>query len=340
MYDSVQRGGRDIEVQAFTRRRLLHRYDVVHVNWPQFLVRWGNRSEGADVIKVLSLLALSRHRGAVLVLTGHDLEAHEHAGRRLWLQRLFMSRFVAMVDGLISHGDAATAALIDRYPALSGVPVLVVPHGHYRNVYPPVLSRAVARAQLGLDPQATVYLCVGQIRRYKNLTQFARTFAADASGQEHLVVAGEVRDERLGNELSELALSTPRVKFRPGVVPSDELATLHGAADAVVLPYRRRSVLHSGAAIMALSFDRPVVVTDSPTMRELQAVVGSAWVCCADANPASVLETARAAVRFARTDRAPLDQLGWDTIGQGVANFYASLLQTKGREGRRLRFDK
>src|SRR4051812_31079949 len=77
LYGSVAHGavaGSDVTIHEFTRRTLLERPDVVHVNWPYYLVRWTRlRSALLDVLKVLVLLKAARRRGAALVWTVHDL---------------------------------------------------------------------------------------------------------------------------------------------------------------------------------------------------------------------------------------------------------------------------
>ena len=48
------------------------------------------------------------------------------------------------------------------------------------------------------------------------------------------------------------------------------------AADLVVLPFS--DIMHSGSAILALSFNKPVLVPARGALPELQTRVGAAWV--------------------------------------------------------------
>ena len=50
-------------------------------------------------------------------------------------------------------------------------------------------------------------------------------------------------------------------------IPHEEVASYYAAADVVVLPYRR--IYQSGVVLMAMSYRRPVVVSDLPGMTEI-----------------------------------------------------------------------
>jgi hypothetical protein len=83
-------------------------------------------------------------------------------------------------------------------------------------------------------------------------------------------------------------------------------------AELVVLPYR--DVHNSGAALLALSLDRPVLVPDNEVTAELAAEVGPGWVHRYDGElTAETLRRALSAVREER--RAPRPDLSgreWD----------------------------
>jgi glycosyltransferase involved in cell wall biosynthesis len=59
-------------------------------------------------------------------------------------------------------------------------------------------------------------------------------------------------------------------------VPDSEIQVYLRAADLVVLPFSE--TLNSGSALLALSFDRPVLVPRQGALAELASEVGSEWV--------------------------------------------------------------
>ena len=325
LYGAV--AGPGVVVRPLARRDLLRRVDVVHVHWPEYLVRWppSPAVRVAEAAKVLGLLAVARRRGAVIVWTAHNLGSQEVGRDRLL--RHFLRRFAAMTDVVISLSQAGGDQVRSAYPDLRRTPVEVVRHGHYRGAYPPGPSREQARRELGVDRDAVVFLSVGQVRRYKNMTGLVDAFRRGPDPREVLVVAGEPRDGGLAREITELAGKDRRVRLDLRRLPAGDLARWHAATDVVVLAYDGPGVLNSGAALLALSLGRPVVVTTSPTTVELRSVVGSDWVHLSDGSPGASLEAARAAVGTPGTP--DLSALDWGPLGRETAAVYLRAVERR-----------
>jgi glycosyltransferase involved in cell wall biosynthesis len=171
-------------------------------------------------------------------------------------------------------------------------------------------------------------LLLGQIRRYKNVPELVAAFLASGARGAHLAVVGEVRgDPTLATEIDALAAS-PAVTARLERVPTPDVPVWHAAADVVVLPYSLATTLHSGAALLALSMGTPVVVPDTGTMRELQAVAGPDWVRTFTGGPAGALS---AALDVAGRERGPLDlgALDWPHLGRLTAAAYREVARRR-----------
>jgi beta-1,4-mannosyltransferase len=301
-----------IVVHSYTRRALLTEHpDIVHIHWPEFLVRWHDGALRAfiDVFKELALLWLARQRGAKVIWTAHDLGAHDRPD----LPRLyscFVRGFNKMVDRMISLSPAALQAVIDHYPELRSRPADIIAHGHYRGYYQEKI--ASDREIAGLHPcpsSCLTFLIFGQLRWYKNVTGLIDAFALLGKGF-RLIVAGEIRgSEDFRAEITLHAASTPGVHLVPRRIEDADVWALHQLADVVILPYRQGTALHSGAAILALSLGKPVVVRDTPTMRDLQAMVGAAWVALFDGTPTNALHVAKMLGQTTRATQANLADL-------------------------------
>ncbi|WP_147455934.1 glycosyltransferase [Nocardioides mangrovicus] len=312
--------------RPFERRTLLtERLDVVHVHWPEHLVRWDERVwvRLLDVVKVLTGLTVARRRGARLVWTAHNLRPHERAGSPL--VRLFLRQFWRRVDLVIGLTRAGVEQVHQAHPRLRRVPARVVPHGHYLACYPPVGDRAAARRALGLDPQRRVLLQFGMVRRYKNADGLVAAVVALPQTGPQLVVAGAVVEPDLGRELTAAVAGQTRVQLRPGRVEDAEVTTLHAAADVVVFPYRD-GALNSGAAVLALSLGRAVVVRDTAVMRELREVVGERWVHTFAGGADEAAAVAAGCELPGEDERPDLSALAWPDIARRTLEAYADVV--------------
>lgn len=324
LYRSVEALGP--RVHEFTPRNALRSsHDVWHVHWPDDFLSYASPATAALYVGAeLALMALARQRGTRIVWTIHDLGPHESP--HPWLERLFWPLFLPMVDGYITLSEHARAAACRRFPRLSAVPGAVVPHGHYRPAYPDPVSQAEARRCLDLPEDVPVAAYVGRIRPYKNVEHLVRTFREVPDPSARLLVTGNPTSTELQTRIEDAAAGSDRVRLDLRFVPDEEMPTVLGAADLVVLPYQ--DILHSGSALLALSFNRPVLVPQAGAMEELRADVGVDWVYTYDGSlTASTLDaTLRSARSASRASRAPLDHRSWDTLARQTVDLYEQVL--------------
>ena len=141
-------------------------------------------------------------------------------------------------------------------------------------------------------------LFFGIVRPYKGLDVLLRALAA-APPQLTLTVAGEFWGGVAATRelVSELGLGA-RVELRPGYVPADEIASLLGQADALVLPYR--SATSSQNAWLAFSHGVPVIATRAGTFAE-QITDGVDGLLC---EPGDLAGLAATLTRFAAPGEA------------------------------------
>lgn len=322
LYGSVEKLG--VEVAEFDPRMGMRvKGDVLHVHWPEWFL--GRRNPVAVMRNYaiwMDALRNLRSHGTKLVWTVHNLHSHEK--RHELLQRKFWREFVPLVDGCICLSEVSRSLVRDAFPALK-CPSAIVPHGHYRDVYPNTVSRGQARERLGLDPAAFVFVHVGMVREYKNVPELVSAFK-DVTGQVELVVAGEVFDEGLKYRIESAAHADKRVKLRLRRIPDDELQLYFKAGDLSVFPYR--DILNSGSALMALSFDSPVLVPSIGSMPELREQVGDSWVddYQGEFGPGTLTDAMEWVRNSPRTTRAPLDDLNWLNLATKTVAFYSEVL--------------
>lgn len=320
LYGPMRRAG--VTVDEWSRRRVvLGRYDVIHVHWPEFLVRAApRRTTALDVLKVLVALWWARKNGAVLIWTGHDLEPHDDRGSRLL--RIYFGLFVRQVDGLLMLDKSGLDGLTQRWPRLTSIPRAVVPHGHYRSSNPrPIMAREEVRRGLDLPVQGTIFLAFGQVRRYKNLPALVHSFSTHREDSETLLVAGRCSDSALAQELS-LAAGPGVVLWLDGI-DQDAVAAVFAASDVAVQCYRERSALNSGVLLLALSCQLPIVTSASPTNSAISDAVGPGWITQVDNEVDTTVFAARESASRGRPASPPnLAHLEWPALAERTQEFY------------------
>jgi beta-1,4-mannosyltransferase len=310
----------DLRVASLFRDR----YDIVHVHWPEWVLDARSRRRA---VTFLTALAWARRRGARVVWTVHNLAHHERAAgapTARWLSDQLWERFFGLVDGYFSLTESGVAAVRDAFPALRSTPAFVVPHGHYRDVYPNVVTQADARAHLGIASGARVCLFFGQLRPYKGVLELVRAFQGVEAPDAVLVIAGRPVSEELAREVVDTAASDQRIRVNLGLVPIDEVQHYVNAADVVALPYAE--TFNSGAALLALSFNRPIVAPASGSFPELARAIGDGWITTYR-GPLTREVISRALTpnngeRPVRGARAPLDAFSWPAIGRRAMDAY------------------
>ncbi len=312
-----------VRVGEFTPARAFRGgYDVLHVHWPEKALNArslpGRVAGAAAALAVLEAAHLHRAR---IVWTAHNARPHE--SRHPGLERWFWSALVDRVDVVIHPSVAGRQAVEARYPELARRPHAVVPMGHYRGAYPDTVSRAAARASFGVPDGARVITFLGLIRPYKDVPGLIRAARAlpPRAGELVLLVGGAPHTPALAEEVREAAGGDPRVRLTLEHVPDHDVQRYLRAADLVALPFR--DITNSGSALLALSFDRPVLVPDRGAMGELQSLVGADWVRTYEGGLSP--EVLAGALEWAahRSDEpAPLDALEWREIARQTLSAY------------------
>ena len=323
-------GALDVQADEFSwHRALFGRYDIWHLHWPE---SYPNKRSLPLALRqsagLLALLSWARRRGTRIVWTVHNLASHERVHPAI--DRWFGAAFMRRVDTFVALSEAGARLARRRHPHLEHVPNFVVPHGHYRHAYPNTLTRAQARAELGVPEDATVVTFVGQIRRYKNVPALAEAFRRIQGEDLRLLIAGRPQDAAVEADVRRASGEDDRIHLHCTHLRDEEIHLPLSAANLIVLPYGE--VLNSGSALLALSFDRPVLVPRRGALEDLRRQVGDAWVRTYDgALTPEILSAAITWSRRARGSSAPLDAFEWARVADATRAVYSSALATGGR---------
>jgi len=254
--------------------------DVFHVHWPEgiFNGRMGGIAPFA-ALKALRVLMVSRRirrHGGLVALTAHNATPHMHlTGWRRAVWQTYHSRLLRETGLLVGLSEGGLAAFRDMNPAAASIPGCVIPHPHYKTIYPVPPPRNVARHRLGLPADRLVIGMIGSMRPSKQIGAAIRVFRQIASAHEMLFVAGSCEDD-LWNELTQAAGDDQSVRLQRGSLSEQELATAFGAIDACLL--NQDTILNSGTALLALSFGVPIIAPAAGALPELKEFCGESWV--------------------------------------------------------------
>lgn len=288
------------DVDCFSwREALFGKYDVFHVHWPDVLIRGGRRSRimFRRLAFAALLLRLSFNK-IPIVRTVHNPAPHEGASKiDAWL----LDRLDRMTTSWIRL-NPYTAELGDGEMA-------TILHGHYRDWFP-------ADSSVTPDPCRLIYF--GHIRRYKGTVPLLKAFASLPDPSLRLSVNGSPHPAELRKEVETVAVADSRVELNLSHIDDDDLAREVRRSAIVVLPYKETH--NSGALLLALSLDRPVLVPENEITLALGREVGAGWVLTYSGELTSAdLASGLSAVARPRPDRLArpdLSQREWALVGE------------------------
>lgn len=308
--DQVHEGGAAAGIESLFfswPRALLGSYDVLHVHWPESLVRH-RRAAGALVKRLLMRAVLLRLavRGTPLVRTVHNEEPHEPGARG-------ERRVLAAIDRRTTLRIVLNPAT--RVPA--GARSVDIPHGHFRDRF---------HVDPAWESRPGRLLQVGRIRPYKGTERLLDVFSAVPDPALTLRIVGNPLDAGIAATVRRAAAADPRISHRLEFVGDDDLVREVRAAELVVLAY---TIFHnSGVALLALSLDRPVLMPRSGSSEALRREVGADWVHLFDGPLTGAdVERAVAAARSGRSTTVPdLRDRDWDRVGRRHRAAYLTAL--------------
>ena len=298
---AVRAAGAEVDYFSW-RKGLVGRYDVLHVHWPEIMIRRAGRpARLAAQLRFAALLARLRLTRTPMVRTVHNVDSHERGSR--WERAL-----LRYCDRLTSYW-----VLLNPHTRLPGTgPSEVIPHGHYADWYadhPTVL------------PVPGRVLTFGLLRPFKGTDTLLDAIRAIPDRELSLRVVGRPVVPEMRVLVESATASDPRVTAVLDYVDDAALAAEIGAAQLVVLPYRQ--LLNSGALLLALSLRRPVLVPDNLSTADLAAEVGPGWVLGYEGElTAETVTKALAATRELPAAGPDLSRREWVLIGADYVAAY------------------
>jgi beta-1,4-mannosyltransferase len=328
---------RDIEIAGHRVSEYSHKtaitkqYDIIHLHWPDGYIDVANWVKVIQRALLLAIIIMvSKIKRAKLVWTVHNLEPHDahHPKFSQW----FLKQFTAVCDGFIFLTKEGSKKFATIYPDVNistdyrkKKRTAIIPHGHYRDSYPPPITQLAAKKSLGIPKDKSVLLFLGMIKPYKNCDGLIREFLKAELQNTVLVIAGKVSTAEHQRKLEMLAANQPNILMRLHFIPDSDLAFYMSAADKVILPYK--SILNSGALLLALSFNKAVIAPRLGAFIDLYEELGSKWIGIydGDLNAEKLTFNFNYQNQISNKVPCPLENYDWNKIAELTLKFYQEL---------------
>lgn len=253
---AIQADPRVEHVPFSWRAALTQPIDVIHVHWADAML--AGRTPLRRMAKRLAFaLFVCRIRVARIpvVRTVHNLE-EPNVGA---VDRALI-RALTRCTTLRIHLTPTTPEEMD-------VPSVVIEHGHYIDWFAQYPKAQAVTGRLGY---------AGLLKAYKGVDRLLTAFSRSQLPELSLTVAGKPADPETDAFIRQRAAELPHVTVDLRYISESELVSLVTSSELIVLPYV--TMHNSGAALAALSLERPILVPDNPTNRALADEVGPGWV--------------------------------------------------------------
>ena len=299
-----------IQVLNFTYRyAIFGRYDILHLHWLDRFYRASSwfKSAVKRALLVILIIRIMLFKTPV-VWTVHNKQPHEIITKIEEKFNLMMMKIIKSRVFLVSDPDFNLK--LD----------FVIPHGNYDCE---VLS---IKNYLAYDQYSVI--CIGFLRPSKNIVNLIQNFPSQSSFK--LTVAGEAISQEYLENIRDACTNKLDVILHDKRLSNEELLLSYKKSFCSIIPYV--NVYNSGAALFALSVPRPVIATDSQSMRELQTEVGSLWLQLIpqDFNSQDIQQALQKLRNsgMLRQLKSPLsEKRQWKRIGEAYFDAYQSILK-------------
>ena len=201
-----------------------------------------------------------------LVLTIHDVTSFANIGNTP-----IMDSFIYRLSDLNLTHNQFSKGEIEKSERFSNDRVLIVPHGNYSPFINIQKDKKKSREYLALPIDKTIILFFGMIKKVKGLDVLLQSLrkVVAMNPDTVLLVAGKTWENNFQNyqDIIDRYGLAEHIILHNKFIPHEDVEYYYCASDLVILPYKR--IYQSGVLMMALSYERPVLVSDLPPLKEV-----------------------------------------------------------------------
>lgn len=216
-------------------------------------------------ILVLFNLVLVKLLFGKVVLTIHDVDSFAKKDIKLISNLIYM-----ITDLVLTHNQFSKSHILKKNPNLAAH-ISIIPHGNYTSFINVRNDKIASRIHLGLNKNKKIILFFGMIKKVKGLDVLLESFrkVIDTNPNIILLIAGNPwkNDFSIYQRIIEKNNLEDNVILHTRYIPQNDVEHYYCASDLVVLPYTK--IYQSGVLMMALSYEKPVLVSDLPPLKEI-----------------------------------------------------------------------
>lgn len=236
---------------------------IYHFNWIE------NKSSNDSLKNKLSCnliflwMNVLKKSGSKLVWTMHNKESHFCSDSKKYHYE-FMKKFISLMDMIVVHALDTKKLLIEHYDFPENK-ICYVPHGSY-------ITQTEKKQENHKQSSIFTLLSFGMINRYKNIPLLIKAFKDLDLKDAKLVICGKIdsNDVLLKNEIINEIANTQNICVDNRFIPENEVDNIFENCDIVALPYDKQSMINSGAAILAFSKSRPIIVSEFGAIKDIK----------------------------------------------------------------------
>ena len=297
--------------------------DILHVQW------WISQL----ILVYLPIVLIAKMKNIKIVFSIHNILPHEKNKKNVFLDKVANRFIFPFVDAFIVHNKRNKRQFVEIY-GINERKVFIVTHGVLDLVKKTDIPMEVARRHLHLPSRKKIVLFFGYIRPYKGVDVLIKAFVSVKKQVKNafLLISGQILNDtwdKYKKLIKENNLKEDDIRVDLGFVPEEEVGYYFSAADVVVLPYKHLDT-HGGVGALALSFKKPVLVTDvgglPEFIKDTRVLVKPSDIRDLSEKLTKVLKDEQLCLKLQSDSERLSREITWDRIADETIKIYHSLM--------------
>ena len=217
-------------------------------------------------ILVFFNLLLAKFLFGKVVLTIHDVASFANNRESIIPSNLFYK----LSNVILTHNQFSKEEIIKLDSSLKEK-ISIIPHGNYIPFINVRNDKQNSRQYLGLPQDKEILLFFGMIKKVKGLDVLLKSLknVVNENPNTILLIAGKTWENDFSSyqDIIDKNRLSSNIILHNRFIPHDDVEYYYSASDLVVLPYKK--IYQSGVLMMALSYERPALVSDLSPLKEV-----------------------------------------------------------------------